>query len=166
MLVACSSHDDASFKKILAFLAIESRRRGREDDLVDLLGHRRDIVAVSRVEWNASSRLDGERRSSSAVETVCRPWTALPARTHPVEGCRTRKRSREGGCCASAASCGQIAAWRNAAAPFQQPLLPLPPLLTLLPHRKRSVIPLVDCLLRLLRGQWVVEGRGHEPSSV
>lgn len=73
MLVACSSHDDASFKKIFAFLAIESRRRGREDDLVDLLGHRRDIVAVSRVEWNASSRLDGERRSSSAVETVCRP---------------------------------------------------------------------------------------------
>lgn len=49
------------------------------------LGRNSGIDAVRRAE----SRLKMERRSSSAVETVYRPWRASPARTHPVD--RVRK---------------------------------------------------------------------------
>lgn len=92
-----------------------------------------------------SLRLNEERRSSSAVETVCRPWTASPARTHPVEECTTRKRSRNGISCVGAASCGPFAAWRNSAAPFQltspatsTPLISSPTIITISPDRLSS----------------------------
>lgn len=97
-----------------------------------------------------SLRLNEERRSSSAVETVCRPWTASPARTHPVEECTTRKRSRNGVSCVGAASCGPFAAWRNAAAPFQ---LTSPTISTPLISPHTIITPRflrIDCLLRAM----------------
>lgn len=116
MMVACSTHDDFYQKLFSCF---------REENWTISWIQSVDLIANSistrfyRSNGIVSLRLNEERRSSSAVKTVCRPWTASPARTHPVEGCTTRKRSRNGVSCVGAASCGPFAAWRNAAAPFQ-----------------------------------------------
>lgn len=124
LLAASSANDGRVFDPRWSFYQkLFSRFRGENSTFswiqsVDLIANPISM-RFYRSNGIVSLRLNEERRSSSAVKTVCRPWTASPARTHPVEECTTRKRSRNGVWCVGAASCGPFAAWRNAAAPFQ-----------------------------------------------
>lgn len=154
LLAASSANDGRVFPRWSFYQKLFSRIRGENSTIswirsVDFIANpiSTRFYGSNRI---VSLRLNEERRSSSAVETVCRPWTASPARTHPVEECTTRKRSRNGVSCVGAASCGPFAAWRNAAAPFQltspttsTPLISPPTIIT--PRFLR-----IDCLLRAM----------------